>query len=122
MQVAVRPGTQQTQNTAHKPPKSFADKFEENCVDATQSSTSKEAEDERARQKQKLHSEIDDAIGGCSKQLGDAVRAKDSNKFWKVWAAAIENGFIKGLGIEGEDLKKQRTLYGQDWQIERKTL
>ena len=42
--------------------------------------------------------------------LDDAARRKDTEAFWKIWSRAVEEPYIKALGLDEKDEQKMRGM------------
>ena len=62
----------------------------------------------RRNEKKALHQAIDEQITLREWRMALAVYQGNADKLWDLIAAAIENGFIKYLGLTGQDASKMR--------------
>ena len=89
-------------------PRSAAEAFEQRIDDKIKDNKDLNENEVRRNEKNALHQAIDDQISLREWRMSLAVKQGNADKLWDLIAAAIENGFIKHLGLAGEEASKMR--------------
>ena len=65
----------------------------------------KEAAKTRQAKIEDLKKEMDENFQGEKGEIRKAVQRKDSEGLWKIWCTAVEEPYIKALGLEEKEAK-----------------